>query len=211
MIFSPRTTNNSDSFTLVELLTVMAIIAILAALVLSISGYAQKKGAMARADAEIHALEAACEGYKSDNGIYPRGPGSQTTIGSTNVSGSATDLLDARVSGNPSNYAQASVYLYSQLSGDTNGNGIIESSEVSNKRYFEFKPTMLSGTVSYIADPWGNSYGYSTAYQGWVDKGSTGAQKGYNPTFDLWSTTGKTTTPAPGNATDVTQQWIKNW
>jgi len=74
---------------------------------------------------------------------------------------------------------------------------------------------MLGGTrdangnltsVTYIQDPVGNSYGYSTAYQAWVDGGSLGTQTGYNPSFDLWSTTG-TTSGSPSDRL----QWIKNW
>jgi type II secretion system protein G len=60
-----------DGFTLIELLVVMAIIAILASLVLSAAGFVQKKSARSRAEAEIAALGAALESYKSDNGDYP--------------------------------------------------------------------------------------------------------------------------------------------
>jgi len=49
-------------------------------------------------------------------------------------------------------------------------------------------------TVIAISDTFGNSYGYSTANQ-------ADPAKGYNPTFDLWST---------ANSTDP-NQWIKNW
>ena len=96
----------TQAFTLIELLTVMVVIAILAGLILSISGFVQKKAATSRAEAEIAALSAACENYKADNGIYPRYANS-------------TDKLDPRTSGNPSAYAAASLYLYGQLSGDT--------------------------------------------------------------------------------------------
>lgn len=192
-------------FTLIELLTVMAVIAILAALTLQISGFVQKKAAMSRADAEIHAMEAACEGYKSDNGIYPRGPSAAVTTPS--IPANVTDTLDARVNGSPSSYTTPSLYLYMQLSGDQDVDGVSET-----KSYMQFKPDALGwkipsthiGPVLSIQDPWGNSYGYSTINQ--VD-----STKGYNPTFDLWSTAGKTTTPSPGNPSDVTLQWIKNW
>jgi prepilin-type N-terminal cleavage/methylation domain-containing protein len=60
-----------SAFTLLELLVVIAIIAILAGLILSTAGFIQKKGAMARAEAEIAALSAALESYKADNGDYP--------------------------------------------------------------------------------------------------------------------------------------------
>ena len=56
---------------MIELLVVIAIIAILAALVLQTAGYAQKKAATSRAEAEIAALSAALESYKVDFGDYP--------------------------------------------------------------------------------------------------------------------------------------------
>src|SRR6185503_20885057 len=76
-----------NAFTLIELLVVVGIIAILSALVLTTVGYARKKAARARAETEIAAMSAACESYKADNGIYPRG--------------NDTDNLDARRDGNP--------------------------------------------------------------------------------------------------------------
>jgi type II secretion system protein G len=57
--------------TLIELLIVVAIIAILAGLTLSTMGYVNKKGARSRAEAEIAALSAAIESYKLEFGTYP--------------------------------------------------------------------------------------------------------------------------------------------
>jgi general secretion pathway protein G len=59
------------AFTLIELLIVIAIIAILASLVLAAAHSVQVKGARSRAEAEIAALGAALESYKADNGDYP--------------------------------------------------------------------------------------------------------------------------------------------
>jgi prepilin-type N-terminal cleavage/methylation domain-containing protein len=67
-------------FTILELIIVIAIIAILAGLILSTAGYVQKKGASSRAETEIAALTVALENFKSDNGDYPHG---------TNTSGTA--------------------------------------------------------------------------------------------------------------------------
>jgi len=58
--------------------------------------------------------------------------------------------------------------------------------------------------VQYIQDPFGNSYGYSTA-------NSVSSALGYNPTFDLWSTVGLTSNPPPSGTDTITPQWIKNW
>jgi prepilin-type N-terminal cleavage/methylation domain-containing protein len=194
-------------FTLIELIVVVGIITILAGLVLSTVGYARKKGALARAEAEIAAMSAAIENYKSDNATYPRGPAANITIGTITIPANATDNLNARTNGNPTSttdptYRETSLYLYTLLSGDSNG-----SRNPGGKSYMQFKPNMLlpaggTGTVTAIADPFGNSYGYSTANQ-------ANTANGYNPTFDLWSTAGLTANPS--NPDTITPQWIKNW
>ena len=192
-------------FTLIELVVVFGLILILTGLVLSTVGYARKKGARARAETEIAAMSAALESYKSDNAVYVRGPASALPVGSITIPANVTDILDSKAYRDPSNatYGQASLYLYTQLSGDVTGN-----QQATNKSYFTFKPQMLSidsnGFVTAIKDPFGNSYGYSTAYQ-------NDPNTGYNPTFDLWSTAGVAPSPTP--APPATQQdlWIKNW
>jgi type II secretory pathway pseudopilin PulG len=177
------------SFTLIELIVVTTVIIILTGLVLTTVGYIQKKGARSRAETEIAAMSAACENYKADNGIYPRNPD--------------TDGLNARIAGNPntSQYQRASLYLYNALFGATNGS---RTPDTGAKSYLIFKPNMLSPAdqtqnVQFIRDPFGNSYGYST-----IQAATGNTTVGYNPTFDLWSTTGLT------SGADSTQ-WIKNW
>jgi prepilin-type N-terminal cleavage/methylation domain-containing protein len=177
------------AFTLIELIVVIGIIAILTGLVLSTVGYARKKSATARAEAEIGALSAAIENYKSDNAVYPSGPD--------------TNALNAQTSVNPSAYSAASLYLYNALFGATAGS---RTPNAGARSYFVFKPNMLfpadqNQLVQYIQDPFGNSYGYST-----IDNpiANPTPAPGYNPTFDLWSTAGGTT------ANDV-PKWIKNW
>src|SRR5437899_153637 len=191
--FCCRGERRYNAFTLIALIVVVTVITILAGLVLSTVGYARKKGARARAETEIAAMSAACESYKADNGVYPR----------DNPTPGYTDALDAQQNGDPtqSTYQNASLYLFTQLSGLNQNQTPITGA----RSYFSFKPQMLStdtnGNVTAIKDPVGNSYGYSTANQ-------SDATKGYNPTFDLWSTAGLTTSP-PTAA--ITQQWIKNW
>jgi type II secretory pathway pseudopilin PulG len=214
-----------NAFTLIELIVVFGLILILTGLVLSTVGYARKKGARARAETEIAAMSAALESYKADNAAYPKDP----------IAGTSTDALDARSMIDPATadaalYRAASLVLYRALSGDRNldravtvddENYNIDGMPLSPpmtqlpQAYFTFKPNMLSpsggsGPVTAIVDPFGNTYGYSTAYQHDVDQGITPIH-GYNPTFDLWSTAGVAPSPTP--APPATQQdlWIKNW
>jgi prepilin-type N-terminal cleavage/methylation domain-containing protein len=185
-----RLTNTFHSaFTLIELIVVVTVIVILTGLVLSTVGYAQKKGARARAETEIAAMSAACESYKADNGVYP--------------ASSDTNNLNAQTSFNPSAYQAASLYLYNALFGATAGS---RTPNTGARSYFVFKPNMLfpadqTQNVQYIQDPFGNSYGYSTIDNPVANPSPT---PGYNPTFDLWST-------ASGTATNDVPKWVKNW
>ena len=180
----PGAWHKRHGFTLIELIVAVTVIIILVGLVLSTVGYVQKKGARARAETEIAAMSAACENYKADNGVYP-------------TDSATTQLLDSTVSVNPTNYQIASQYLYGQLAGDLDFDGVPDS---NRKSYMQFKPNTLgrdNNNKVYPRDPFGNSYGYSTRMA------ATGSG-GYNPTFDLWSTAGGTT------SNDV-PRWIKNW
>jgi prepilin-type N-terminal cleavage/methylation domain-containing protein len=200
---SRRTIRRCSGFTLVELLTVITIIAILTGLVLGLAGYAHRKAASSRAETEIAGLSVACESYKADNGIYPRLSGTTEPTTSALSDGLAAIRGGVVTSGNndptAAAYASASLYLYKELSGDKNADRAVDSGQ---KNYFDFKPNMLlpaggAGPVTAIIDPFGYSYGYSTANQ-------VKSADGYNPTFDLWSTAGnKTASDQP--------KWLKNW
>ena len=184
---SCRSESRYNAFTLIELIVVVGIIIVLAGLVLSTVGYARKKGARARAETEIAAMSAACENYKADNGVYP--------------SNLDTNALNAQTSVDPSAYQAASLYLYNALFGATAGS---RTPNTGARSYFVFKPNMLfpadqTQTVQYIQDPFGNSYGYST-----IQAATQDTTKGYNPTFDLWST-------ASGTTIGDAPKWIKNW
>src|SRR6266702_6660243 len=95
--FCCRGERRYNAFTLIELIVVVTVITILAGLVLSTVGYARKKGARARAETEIAAMSAACESYRADNGIYPRGPAAATTIGSITIPANVTDSLNPKI------------------------------------------------------------------------------------------------------------------
>ena len=186
----------NSAFTIIELLVVISIIIILAGLILSTVGYVQKKGARSRAEAEIAAMSAAVESYKADNGIYPTD--SDTTALKPNTMGDPTQT----------SYQKASLSLYKAISGDSDNdaNRVAES-----KAYFPFKPNQLyplaqDQAVTFIRDPFGNSYGYST-----VKNSAPAGTDGYNPTFDLWSTSGLMTNPPASGTDTITPQWIKNW
>jgi prepilin-type N-terminal cleavage/methylation domain-containing protein len=204
--------NPRSGFTLIEMLTVIAVILVLSGLLLSVNSGVQTKAARARAEGEIAAMSSACENYKADNGAYPRD------------AAGVTDALNPRPpSVATTAYVGASLALYQALSGNTVAAGGALTLG-PGKSYYEFKPNQLSirkdsnGMIShvlFIQDPWGRSYGYSTAgakfeedYRALLRVNPAAARpanpRGYNPTFDLWSTGGALTT------TNIAK-CVKNW
>jgi prepilin-type N-terminal cleavage/methylation domain-containing protein len=197
------------AFTLIELLTVMAVIVVLAGLTLMGAGYANKKAATSRAEAEIQALSAALESYKADQGTYPI----PTDAAQAALRSGTTFPPD--YSPLPTKYFVSSRALYQGLSADGNdallGGSIASSgSKVEGAtRYFDFKTKMLGGVPStgiisgsvYVQDPFGYCYGYYTPN---VTGSGASSATGYNPNFDLWCTGGSTL--ASGSL-----GWNKNW
>jgi len=231
---------SASGFTLVEMLTVMFIIGVLASLILGIHGFVNGKAARARAEGEIQAITAACESYKADNGTYPRGgPSNSAPVTEGAVTGTVPSLtqssppISPMKDGDPtaSNYKSASQYLYGELAGDPKFTGAhTNSTDPSQSRtvYLAFRPDQLGLTsgvtipsnnaVAYLKDPFGNSYGYSTAAATDEElfqqnlQASPGTTRptpqGFNSTFDLWSTGGR----IDKTVNDlVWPRWVKNW
>jgi len=207
----------SRGFTLIEMITVVAIIVLLAGLIISTAGYANRKAALERATNEIKALGTAIDAYKIDNGGVPQNKD--------------TDLLDPRIhfsaiGGSGDYYQKASVYLYSTLTGDFEPPKKPDGRpEADTKSYYSFARGQLSASrdatgaitqVNYIQDPFGSSYGYSTAglsleseYRKEVQRNPAtprpSDRKGFNTaTYDMWSTGSATTQ-------DGQVKWAKNW
>jgi general secretion pathway protein G len=132
---------------MIELLTVITIIAILAALVLNTAGYIQKKAARSRAEAEIAALSAALESYKAEYGDYP----SNSTTPGLAVSAGANILYKALVLSNEE---------YNPL-----GKVFFEPSKGNSKT------NLFSSPDNYFVDPFGQPYQYQ--YPGATNKSGT--------------------------------------
>lgn len=136
----------SRAFTLIELLTVMAIIAILAGLVLGTAGYVQKKAARDRANTEIRAMEAALESYKADNGIYPSTWGGSRSKKPND--GGKSDVLYQALTGDGND----------TLGGKTRSVGMAYGQQ--GKVYMELKESQLDSTKMQVQDPFGEPYNY---------------------------------------------------
>jgi prepilin-type N-terminal cleavage/methylation domain-containing protein len=210
-------TSPRAAFTLIEMVTVVAILLLLAGLLVGVSSVANSNAAARKAATQIKALEGVIQAYKIDNGGVPQSP--------------ETDLLDPRLhfspdGGNSASYYQnASLFLYQALSGDFQPAGAPDGKpEPGVQHYYTFPAESLSvarsaGAITrvyFIQDPFGKSYGYSTAglrleaeYRKALKNDPNAArptdQKGFNTeTCDLWSTSGASTQGGQG-------KWMKNW
>jgi len=195
-----------SSFTLVELLVVMAVIGILIAITLPAISALMQIAARNRAAAEIQGMGTSLANYKSENGAYP-----QINTMFTNNAVPTPWYTTVDGSGTSTNYIYSSQVLYQALSGQTNFLDI----PIGNKSYFSFKVSMLgnakaaagtgatSGNSTYVQDPWTYSYGYNTG-------NSTNDPYNGSGFYDLWST-GGLTLQTPNNAFTNTAAWKSNW
>ena len=110
---------NRAGFTLVEVLTVIAIIALLAALILGLAGNAQKKAARTKAEAEVTQLESFVTDYQTKYGQVPDIDGLKGALAAANHSNS--NFMDPwGMSYGYSNSSKVTFYLWS-MGGDTTG------------------------------------------------------------------------------------------
>jgi len=207
-------------FTAGELSVALVVVSIVAVLALVGSEALLKLNRPLHSTASrILAMSAAIEAYKADNGVYPQGP----VTNALDPSSMAPAIYD------PANYKASSVFLWQQLSGHLKDINPTLPPTGTNYAGKIFDDSLLEGTMTgsrvtavvFIKDPFGKSFGYGTAGLAARQVNSAAAAKnpdaalrlaGYNPTFDLWSTSGKTRqTGVAGAANDVKNFWVKNW
>ena len=196
--------NRVASFTLIELLTVMAVISILAAVTMAAFSGAWARAARSRASTEIQAMTTGLDAYKTDNGSYPATNfyTSYPMSGTLLTNSTAAPYFSTTLDGTSTAYITNSQVVYQALSGQTN---FTDTTLGANKAYMSFKRNQVGDVTggSYVKDPWGYSYGYSI---GTTNNAPTPSYP-YNGTgfFDLWSTGGLLSANANTNA------WISNW
>lgn len=156
MVFSPARPQARPhaAFTLIELLTVVAIIGILAAITFGVSKGVNERAAINQARAELSALATALESYKRAYGDYPQ-------IGSAANNATATGASAADAPG----------ILFNALAGKR-GPRADPVAAIDGKRFVELERFTLqsttalpvAGNTTQIAnaflDPWGRRYLY---------------------------------------------------
>ena len=191
LFYARRRLGKTGSFTLVELLTVILIIAILMALTIAASEGVLNMAARSRARSEIAAMGSALENYKTDNAIYP----------SNDFGVPPTNYPQDPTVGSYTNGAQI---LFQALTGITNFG--TDTPQAGETNYMSFKANQLSGnTDTGVQDPFGYAYGYNTG-----DTNGANAPNNGIGFFDLWSTGGAISNSGSPSTT-ATNSWISNW
>ena len=203
----PNTNARRNSFSLVELLVVILIIAILAGLTLAAGEGVMNQAARSRAKSEMQAIATALESYKADNGVYPW----TNSVVSGGTFNSTNDYTVQDGSSSGGTYTVSAQILYEALSGLTN---YTDTPVAGIKTYLNFKAGQLgnttttagssysAATATYVQDPFGYPYGY---YANLSTAANTAPING-SGFFDLWSTGGTTLTTV-----NWTSNWISNW
>ncbi|MFT4548549.1 MAG: prepilin-type N-terminal cleavage/methylation domain-containing protein [Pseudoalteromonas tetraodonis] len=178
------------AFTLVELLTVIAIIVILVGLTITILGFAQKKAAQSKAKGQMELIITGLTRYNVEFGGFPEPEDN---------------------SGQGSGGAQA---LYQALSGDGDDQLVVAASEAGGPSIGEVGST--TEPVVNGVDPNANKYGLVSKdlalvdpfgqywhYRKYLGDRQVGDETN-NKTYDLWSV-------GPEGEIDNEVKWIKNW
>ncbi len=180
-------------FTLMELLVVVAIIVILAALTMGGLGFIQRKQAVEKARAQIGMLSSGLEEYKLDFGRYPV---------ADDIGGSGD---------------QGSNVLFRALYWDSDNNGAAVGADVNQRIYLaELDPASnkqgwssnpVASAQNTIRDPWGQNYRYRSGVN------ATGAVNTncINPDFDLWSSGPDAASGNPAGNDAQAQDNVTNW
>ncbi len=175
---NPR--HGRQAFTLIELMAVITIIVILAALVVKGMGMVTERQAKNKAQIQIESLSRAIQEYKLDTGRFP-GTDDNTSIDGKGVSEQLYEALFYEgydFAENPTR-ADATGLLATKI--------YLPDLDPVNSKQGWVGPATSVPTKTEIKDPWGREYRYR--------KGDN-AQ---NPDFDIWST-GKDGETNPANS-----------
>ncbi len=222
--------SRARAFTLVEMLIVITIISLLAALTLGGYTYAMRSSKRRVTTGTFEAIKAALERYNTEFGEYPQPAGSNQMVpfppGVTPYDTSGAACLYQALTGD--GYDQIKGVTSSgsgSADGGTGGSsdGKVEgAAEINNKKFTDIPQTIFTrkGSTYILIDGFGHPFQYIKAAIPAVGNGGNNNNANnpttINNTYDLWSYSEdeiNTTKQSISTLADPTlsAQWIKNW
>ena len=166
--FRPK---SNFAFTLVELLVVLAIIAIVASLSLVVIAKVRENGREEEARRQMSALVNAIEKYRSDTGVFPVSTGvmsvAAATHGDFTYGGSSLDAVFGGTGGWSTDNSEVMAILLDREKYPNTGNPTVNYGHVKNTRRYPYLAdvqiedntnTPGLGPDLIYRDPWGNPY-----------------------------------------------------
>lgn len=192
------TRKSVGGFTLIELMTVITIMVILAAVTVAGVGFVNEFQAKKKAQIDIELLSKAIEEYKLDTGKYPG------------------DDANTAVEGDVSEQLYKALFYdgYESQNSDPKGEVKMYVPELNPKNSKQSWVTFVDDKAEMpdnlkILDPWRRSYRYRKG----EDKDPSNTSYSQNPDFDLWSTgkDGKTDASNPDRTIKENGDDIRNF
>ena len=223
--------SHARAFTLVEMLIVVTLIALLAALTLGAYTYAMRSSKRRVTEGTFETIKLALERYNVEFGEYPQPNGSgqmmQFPPGKAPYDVSGAACLYQALTGD--GYDQIKGVTGGGAGGGSSGgssDGKVEgANEVKNKMLVDIPQTIFTkkGTFYILVDGFGHPFQYVKAAAPTTQAAGGGAgaaanptPTSINPTYDLWSyaeddANASMKSVSSLNAPQITVRWIKNW
>jgi len=226
----PVSFRRASGFTLAEMMIVISIIVVLAAMTIGGFNYAMRGSKRRTTEATMTAITSSLERYKDQYGEYPE-PASQQEVVQTlpgksyNVAGARCLYQALRGDG----YDAIKVASNSADTSSASSDGNFDAAEAANVLFKDMPPAMwrkLNG-MYFIVDGFFNPFQYVKAPKQSSSSSSSGSGSGssgggsdevttVNTTYDLWSyaddevnNTAKSSDAL--KQADIAARWIKNW
>jgi prepilin-type N-terminal cleavage/methylation domain-containing protein len=220
--------SRARAFTLVEMLIVVTIISLLAALTMGGYTYAMRSSKRRLTTGTFEAIKLALERYNTEFGEYPQPTGSNQMMqfppGLATYDTSGASCLYQALTGDGYDQIKGVTGTAGGASGGTSDGKVEGVAELKNKMFVEIPQTIYTrrGANFMLIDGFGHPFQYikaaipTTPTTGAGSGGSTPIPTTINSTYDLWSYSEdelNTTKQSISSLADptVSVKWIKNW
>lgn len=214
--------SRARAFTLVEMLIVVTIISMLAALTMGGYTYAMRSSKRRLTTGTFEAIKLALERYNTEFGEYPQPANSNQMVqfppGLATYDTSGASCLYQALTGDGYDQIKGVTGDTGGGSGESSDGKVEGAAEIKNKMFVEIPQTIFTrrGATFMLIDGFGHPFQYLKAAIPAVGAAPATTPTTINTTYDLWSYSEdevNTTKQSISTLTDptISVKWIKNW